>query len=212
MKMFFVYFATLALSLLPMELRAEANALAASGVYGELLLGVDPQTQAMTGYYLNGTGMNSQNNGPQFSCIFYLTGKKAGESWAIQTWFPADAKKSIISGEIRFLPGAAGKPPAIALKLKEAPPGCAMAAPDLAQAEGENLPLDTPGQWTEVRVVAAKQAHFYDSPSAPAPRKGYVVQGDALRVWAKQAAWVQVDYEGKNKGWVKEGDLYPNHP
>lgn len=203
---------SLSFLLFPLALLAAGNNPATSGVYAELLVGVDPQTQTVTGYYQNGTGSNADHSGPQFSCVFYLVGKKTGESYAVQTWFPGDPKlKKLIGGELRWTAGE-GKNPALLLKLKELPGGCGMVDPDLASPQGEQMLLDTPGQWREVRVVAAKRAHFFENPEAIAPRKSYVVQGDGLRVWEQRPGWVQADFEGKNKGWVKEEDLYPNQP
>ncbi|MCE9624569.1 MAG: hypothetical protein K8R69_03805 [Deltaproteobacteria bacterium] len=191
-------------------LRAETGA-AISGVYGELTVGVDPQNQSLSGYYQNGTGSNG-SGGSQFSCLFYLVGKKQGAAYAIQTWFPGDGKKEVIAGELRFISAAGAEPASVQLKLKQEPGGCGMVDPDLASTEGSRLIQDAAGQWKSVRVVSAKRAHFFESPDAIAPRKTYVVQGDALRVWDQKPGWVQADFEGKNKGWVKETDLFPAMP
>ena len=110
---------------------------ASSGVYGELTLGVDPQGQALSGYYENGTGSNG-SGGPQFSCLFYLLGKKTGNDvYAVQTWFPGDSKKEIIAGELRFTAAAGGNPASVQLKLKQEPGGCGMVDPDLANRHCE---------------------------------------------------------------------------
>jgi hypothetical protein len=163
----------------------------------------------LTGYYLNGTGAGP-GGGPQFSCIFYLTGRQQGEVYAVQSWFPGDRKsKQVIAGELRFLPGT---PASVQLKLKTEPGGCGMVDPDLAKPEGSTLRLDTPGTWREVRVAAAKQAYFYANPEEATKKKTYVVQGDALRVWEKRPGWAFADFEGKTKGWVREADLYPASP
>lgn len=195
-------------SLLAILTLAPASGIAApaslSGVYGSLTLGLDPQSQELTGYYQNGTGLDAEGKGPQFNCTFFLRGKKSGDSYKVQTWFPGDPAATKISGQLKA-DGAA-----IVLKLSELPGGCAMVDPDLAKPEGETMPQDSPGTWTGVRVISAKRAHFYESPNAPAPRKTYVVRGDGVRVWEKKPGWVMVDYEGRNKGWMKAEDLFPD--
>lgn len=195
-----------------LPLPAIGAAASVSGVYGELTVGFDSQTQTVTGYYVNGTGSNPSGNGPQFSCIFYLSGKKTGAAVAIQTWFPGDPKNTKIAGELQWVPASGGKAAGLSLKLKEEPGGCGMVDPDLASPQGSQLSQDASGAWIEVRVVSAARAHFYDSPEAAAPRKTYVVKGDGLRVWEKKPGWVLADYEGRNKGWIQEKDLFPDHP
>jgi len=194
-----------------LPLSAFSASASVSGVYGELTLGFDSQTQAVTGYYVNGTGSNPNGNGPQFNCIFYLAGKKTGDTVAIQTWFPGDPKNTKIAGELHLTPDSSGsKAAGLSLKLKEEPGGCGMVEPDLASPQGTQLSQDSSGAWIEVRVVSAPRAHFYDSPESVAPRKTYVVKGDGLRVWEKKTGWVLADYEGRNKGWIPEKDLFPN--
>ena len=177
----------------------------ASGIYGELQIGVDPKTNVVTGYYVSGTGVSPDGSGPQFSCIFYLTGKKEGEKASVETYFPGDKKREIIPGELQFLPEA-GIGPALRLKMKALPGGCAMVAPTLK--EGEQMTRTKAGEWVEIRVVKAKRAHFFESPEAVAPRKTYVVQGDGVQVYESRPGWVLADFEGRNKGWLKEEDLY----
>ncbi|MFO1463278.1 MAG: hypothetical protein U1F66_05840 [bacterium] len=206
-------FFVLALSCLAPDLRAAGSAAPASGVYGELTLGYDPQSQTLSGYYQNGTGQDASGQGPLFSCIFALLGKRQGEGFAVQTWFPGEGKaQQVISGRLQFLAGAGAEPGSVRLKLDEEPGGCGMVDPDLAKAEGSQRTLDTPGSWTAVRVVSAKRAHFYGSPEAVAPRKTYVVRGDGLRVWEQKPGWVLAEFEGRNRGWIQEKDLFPTRP
>lgn len=181
-----------------------ASASNLSGVYGSLTLGLDPQSQELTGYYQNGTGMDAEGKGPQFNCTFFLRGKKSGDSYQVQTWFPGDPTSTKIKGQLKVSGGA------IALKLSELPGGCAMVDPDLAKPEGESMTQDATGNWIGIRVISAKRAHFFEDPTAVAPRKTYVVRGDGVRVWEKKPGWVLVDYEGRNKGWIKTEDLFPD--
>lgn len=139
----------------------QASALLISGVYGSLLLGLDPQTQILTGYYLNGTGLDSKHGGPQFRCSFYLRGTKTSEGFNINTWFPGDPTTTQVSGKI-LLPGAASAAStSVIVKLNQMPGGCGMVDPELAQSDGETFTQDALGHWSEIRVVSAPrlQAH-----------------------------------------------------
>ena len=174
-----------------------------SGFYESLQIAVNPKTNEVTGYYVSQTGLGPDGVSPQFSCIFYLTGKKEGERASIQTYFPGDKMpRKTISGEIKFSP----ETHSLWLKLKESPPG-SMACPTVA--EGEQMTRDSAGEWIEIRAVKAKRSHFFESPQAIAPRKTYVVQGDGVQVFETRPGWVLATFEGKNKGWLKEEDLYP---
>jgi hypothetical protein len=139
-----------------------------------------------------------------FSCIFYLTGKKEGNRASIQTYYPADKKREIISGEIIFIP----EQEALRIKLKESPPG-SMACPDVVQGDLQVRNSKPESEWLEIRVVKAPRAHFFETPEATAPRKTYVVEGDGVEVLEKRLGWVLATFRGKNKGWLKEKDLYP---
>ncbi len=87
-----------------------------------------------------------------------------------------------------------------------------MVAPELVAPSGISLLQDTPTTWIEVRVVSASRVHFYDSPSAPTPRKAYVVKGDGLGVLEAQSGWLRVEFQGRSMGWIKESDLYQLTP
>jgi hypothetical protein len=174
-----------------------------SGFYGLFQIAVNPKTQAVTGYYVSQTGLGPDGVSPRFSCIFYVTGKKEGEKVSIQTYYPED-KKEIILGEIKFFP----ENNSLRLKLKEQPNG-SMACPMVASEEGDQMIRDSAAEWIEIRVIKAKRSHFFESPEAIAPRKTYVVQGDGVQVYESRPGWVLATFEGKNKGWLKEKDLYP---
>lgn len=59
------------------------------GVYDELLIGYEPSTQTVTGYFHSETGAG------QYSCIFYLNGKLSGRTARIESYFPETPKDRI---------------------------------------------------------------------------------------------------------------------
>jgi hypothetical protein len=71
-------------------LTAHAQRSMVSGDYGDgMLIGVDPATQAVTGYFSAQTGQG------QFSCIFYLTGKLGSAKIPVSTYFPGTPAEKI---------------------------------------------------------------------------------------------------------------------
>lgn len=173
-----------------------------SGNYDGLLVGIDQQG-ILTGYFESSTG-----NG-QFSCIFFVSGKLDNLKIRIDSWFPADRDPNeVIKGTIEALPEN-GKP-AIRVTLKEEHGGCWNV--QHFASEPASFKLTEEGVWQAVRVVAVKKAYFYDDELGARPRKAYVVQGNALRVFAWRSGRAQVEYvnsEGKRtRGWISERDLY----
>ncbi len=173
-----------------------------SGDYDGLLIGVDQQG-ILTGYFESSTG-----NG-QFSCIFFFSGKFNGPTTRMDSWFPADRDpKEVIPGTIEALANNGRN--AIRVMLKEEHGGCWNVRH--FASEPTSFRLAEEGAWQAIRVVSAKKAYFYDDSSRTHPRKAYVVQGNALRVFEWQSGWVRVEYvspERKStRGWISERDLY----
>jgi hypothetical protein len=192
--------------------RAEPGETEQSGNYQELMLAIDPKSGTLTGYYENGTGWDPEIQGPRFSCIFYVYGKKVGDQYKIQTWFPGEKNPEVITGELRFLPREKGTEfPTLLLRLDQEHGGCWNVNPDLAKPEGSQLSLQNAAPWIEVRVVQANRAHFFQKPDI-APTKAYVVRGDGLGILEKKPGWVRAVYRGKTTGWVKETDIFPSLP
>ena len=174
----------------------------ASGAYDNaLLLGVDPATGAVSGYF-----DMSRGEQPSFSCIFYLKGRLAGRSAAVDTYFPDDPKGDLIRGSLSAQ--AAGK---VRLALPTEHGGCAnvWAFADKTQpADFELQGVARP--WIAVRVVKAAKAYFSPSPDAP-HGKAYLVKGDGVGVRAARPGWVQAEFVGETRtssGWLPETDLY----
>ncbi|WP_296002282.1 hypothetical protein [Rugamonas sp.] len=173
-----------------------------SGDYGGLLIGVDQQG-TLTGYFESST-----KNG-QFSCIFFVSGKIGAPMVHVDTWFPADRDpKEVIAGTIEADAETGGN--AIRVALKEEHGGCWNV--QHFASEPASFRLTEVGTWQAIRVVSAKKAYFYEDSMGARPRKAYVVQGNALRVFEQQSGRVRVEYVSpenkRTRGWISERDLY----
>ena len=172
----------------------------ASGDYGgEMLIGVDPASHAVTGYYQSSTG-----NG-QFSRIFYLTGKADG---AIRTYFP-ETPAEVVTGRLT----RDGRD-SFRVRLAREHGGCWNVQHFADKDQPADFTLETAYPWISIAVVTSARAHFFGGPLSKAPRKSYVVKGDGLGVRAARPGWLQVDFIGGGKpvtGWVRRSDVYSAH-
>jgi len=194
--------------------RAEARPLR-PGAYGGLLLGYDPSTQVVSGYFQTGTGLSDPANadsGPQFSCIFYLKGKYLGDQATIETYDPGTPRDDLIRGTLTVR-----KDGSVKISLPEDHGGCAMAWSFAEDSPLTTFNLDAARPWTQIRVVRSKRAYFYDAPDRPAHRKAYLVRDDGVGVVGSAKGWLRVEYpspdeknaQAKRIGWMREADFYP---
>jgi hypothetical protein len=175
----------------------------AGGVYSDgLIIGVDPATRIVSGYY------SSQTGGGQFSCIFYLTGKLRGPSSQISTYFPGTPTSDLIKGELRLETRQTFQ-----VRLPSEHGGCWNVQHFADQAQPAAFTLESAHPWTSVAVVKSQRAYFFDTPASASHRKGYLVKGDGVGVRATRPGWLQVDYvdpDGKTaSGWIRQSDVYP---
>ena len=195
--------AALGMSLLlaPCAARA-ADAGLAGGDYGDgLLIGFDPATSAVTGYFSMKTG------GGQFSCIFYLSGKLRGATAAIDTYFPETPAEDRIKGELAVEPSQG-----LRVSLPTEHGGCWNVQHFADKAQPAEFTLQAAHPWTSVAVVQSDKAWFFDTPASATHRKGYLVKGDGVGVRASQPGWLLVDYVDGDKpvsGWIRQSDVYP---
>lgn len=174
----------------------------ASGAYDNtLLIGVDPASGAVSGYF-----DMTQGGQPSFSCIFYLKGRLAGPSASVATYFPDDPKGDLIRGSL-----SAQGPGKVRLALPSEHGGCGNVWQFADTTQPADFTLQGAKPWSSVRVVKAAKAYFYPTPGAAAHGKGYLVKGDGVGVRAAQAGWVQADFVGETRtssGWLRDADLY----
>jgi hypothetical protein len=178
----------------------------AGGAYeNTLLIGVDPATGVVSGYFDMTQGGAQGGGGPVISCAFYLKGRLAGRSAAIDSFFPDDPKGDLIRGSLSA--EGAGK---VRVALPSEHGGCGNVWQFADATQPADFALQTARPWTSVRVVRAAKAYFSPTPGA-AHGRAYLVSGDGVGVRAAQAGWVQVDFVGGTRtssGWLKETDLY----
>jgi len=178
------------------------GAQAVSGAYGSLTLGVEPASGVVTGYFREALVGNGSERAPQFVCAFALLGAPAGaDAYDVAAWSPGD-------GEV-FVGSLGVERDTVSLSFEDWPGGCA------AVLGGEaiyDFRLERRGDWTAVRVLAAK-AQFHDGPAGRA-LKPYVVPGDPVRVYATRDGWVDAAFAGGrgSRGWLAETALFPAEP
>ena len=194
-----------ALSLILAALAAPAVASAAaplvSGDYdGAILVAYNPASGEFSGYV-----DMTEDGTPSFSCIFYLHGKLAGASTAIETYYPG-TPRDVIKGKLIL-----SDPKHFRVVLVTDPGGCQNLQPFNDASVPATFDLADAHPWTSIAVVKSNKAYFYDAAGAAAHRKSYLVQGDGVGVRAAKPGWVQVDYTAGSapvSGWLKTSDLY----
>lgn len=174
----------------------------ASGAYeNTLLIGVDPATGVVSGYF----DMTQGGGPPVISCTFYLKGRLAGAKAAVDTFFSGDPKLDLIRGSL-----SAQGPGKVRLALPTEHGGCGNVWQFADPTQPADFALQDAKPWTSVRVVKAAKAYFYPAPGA-AHGRAYLVKDDGVGVRASQGGWVQADFVGGTRtssGWLKDTDLY----
>lgn len=174
----------------------------ASGAYDNtLLIGVDPATGAVSGYF----DMTQGAGPPVISCSFYLKGHITGQRAAVDTFYPQDSKGDLIRGTL-----SAQGPGKVRLALPSEHGGCGNVWQFADASQPADFALQNARPWTSVRVVRAAKAYFSPTPGA-AHGRAYLVNGDGVGVRAVQSGWVQADFVGGTRtssGWLRAGDLY----
>ena len=171
-----------------------------SGDYDSLLIGFDPATRIVSGYFQESTGRG------QFSCIFYLTGTWHRPDTPIRTWFPGTPADVIKGALVRKAKGR------FRVDLSDDHGGCWNVRHFADKDQPAEFDLETAHPWISIAVVKSDKAWFFDAPGSAAHRKAYVVQGDGLGVRAIRGQWLQVDFVGGSKpvsGWIRTSDVYP---
>lgn len=179
---------------------AEAGPFLESGVYGELLLAKNPNTQEVTGYFSSETG------GGQFSCVFYIAGKFSEDKMNVDTFVP-DTPGKIIKGTLNLV----GKKK-VRIHLAEEHGGCWNVMHFADETETAEFTLDTKyPKWIVIKVIKDKKVHFNETPTSGAPRKSYLVRGNPVGVLEAQGDWYRVEYVGGKKvtsGWIQKSAFY----
>lgn len=195
-------------SLAPAAIQALPEPLGQSGHYSAMTLGIDPQTQGISGHYESHTGWDEMLQAPRFTCSFYFTGQRQAEGYRIQSWSP-DAPNATdrINGNLSFTTQAGS--PSILVQLEEDHGGCWNV--QHFTGSGATLRLDQAGDWQTVRIVAQPRAYFHQKPHAASRQQSYVIPGDALKIYETRDGWVDAEFgrEPVTRGWIKASDLAP---
>jgi len=176
-----------------------------TGVYSDgLLMGFDPATGIVSGYFQSETGEG------QYSCIFYLSGKLSGPRSPISTYFPEEPADDLIKGELVLETSEK-----LQVRLQSEHGGCWNVRHFADKEEPAEFNLDSAHGWTRIAVVKSKRAYLFSDPTSANQRKAYVVKGDGVGVRATKPGWLQIDYidpDGKAvSGWIRQTDVYtPN--
>jgi hypothetical protein len=180
---------------------AAAQSKPQSGHYDTMTMVV--KGNAVSGVFSQERGDPRAGGGPQFSCVFLLQGKIAGDSAKVDTWFPGDAKH--IPGTLRFTPDGA------TLQLAEDQDGCPMTTGTMV-SEPYDMPRekDAAADWTGVALVTAKRSVLRSEPAESAKQTPYIVQDDQVAILGRKGDWVHAKYYGEKKaitGWLPVRDL-----
>jgi hypothetical protein len=172
-----------------------------SGDYGDgMLIGVNPATQAVTGYY------SAAGNDGQFSCIFYLTGRLGRSPVPVSTYFP-ETPAAKITGRL-FVEA----PDRFKVRLSAEHGGCWNVMHFADESYPAEFALVARHPWLSIAVVRSDRAYFFDTPTSPRHRAAYIVKGDGVGVRAVRPGWLQVDFlrDGKmTSGWIRQAEVFP---
>jgi hypothetical protein len=170
-----------------------------SGNYDGLIVGYEPKSNIVSGYF------NSETGNGQFTCMFYLKGKFENNHAKIESYFPGIEKDKIL-GQL-----SAPVPTRLLISLKKEHGGC-WNVRHFADRNPADFDLIKGYPWKSVRVVRAAKAYFYDSPQTEHHRKAYLIESDGVGVRSKKNGWLEVDYTSNEKpvsGWMKESAFFP---
>jgi len=171
-----------------------------SGKYDELKIAYNPENKLVTGYYFNGTG-DDRHGHSQFTCIFYLEGKLAGNKAKLVTYYPSDKKEIevgtlTVTGDNEFT-----------IKLAKDHGGCWNVQP--FEKEPVDFQLDQKEKWLEAKYVITPRAYFYNDKNDATKRKAYMVKGDVIYIDKIENGWLHCTYYNESDksttGWIKSG-------
>jgi hypothetical protein len=188
-----------------------AEAQVASGLYGNLTLGVNGAE--VTGVFADARAGKGTEEAPQFTCRFLLRGTAGADgkgAIAVTVWTPeaAEASAPQTKGTLTVEPGTAK------LSLEGEPPGCAETG-DQFVAKPYQEPAVKTGRWTAARMVSGAAVRLQEAPVSGSGDRGRVSKGEVVVVDRKIGPWLQVETVFTPKpmrGWLRESDLYGTEP
>ena len=172
------------------------TAMAASGVYEQLLLAITPNGT------VQGLFNNTSGQGVTQTCkIFFAGAAVEGSTIPLKTW---DAKGSKGSGSLNLNSQAV----TFSAKNYRQFAGCGMAGdPDLET--GEEFELTRATAWTALERISAAKAYLHGAAGDAKQPRSYVVKGDIVGLLGTASGWLHVEYvlptdtSKSVEGWIK---------
>jgi hypothetical protein len=190
--------ATLATPVIARPTPAPNLALESGSYSANMLIGADPATHTVSGYYEAYSGQK------KFSCVFALIGKLRGRSTPIQTYFPGD-RSGVIRG---VLVKSTRRRFAISLAAEHG--GCWNVQHFSDAKQPAQFELRAAYPWILVAVVKRPGTYLLDSIGSGS-RQAVLNKGDGVGVRAVRRQWLQVDFISGRKpvtGWIRQSDVY----
>jgi len=171
-----------------------------SGIYGELKIAINKNTNKVTGFYENGTGYDESTGNSKFSCIFYIEGKLVNNKSFIWTYFPADTDN--ITGTLII------DNKVIKVHLQKEHGGC-WNLQHFSDKEPASFAIDTEKPWIQIQYAIKEKVYFYSDKHESSKRNAYILKGNIVYIEKIDGDWVYCSYLGKKmtKGWVKLSEL-----
>lgn len=175
----------------------------ATGEYTSgLKIAYDSQTNKLTGYYENYTGLDEATNTPLLSCLFYMEGILEENTAKLTTYYPSDQPDEYISGTLELVSSSG-----LTIKLSEEHGGCWNVQHFADEPATFSLEKETP--WVQIRFIKSDKAFFYANGAMKKKQKSYVVRNDFVCIEKIEGKGAYCTFYGKQitKGWLKTADL-----
>lgn len=136
-----------------------------------LKLSLDNNTHIATGFFENYSGWDEKTKRPTFSCIFYLHGRIKGRISKIETYFPDDSSKDLITGTIEIIDSITVK-----IKLRKDHGGCWNIQKFTGEAvDAVEFRIENKANWVQIRYVRSGKAFFYKDGLTDQKLKSYLI-------------------------------------
>lgn len=178
----------------------QTNLTSGSGIYGELKIAINKNTNKVTGFYEDGTGYDESRGNSKFSCIFYIEGKLVNNKAFINTYFPADTDN--ITGTLSI-----GNK-VIKMHLQSEHGGC-WNVQHFSDKEPTSFTINEQKSWIQIQYAIKERVYFYADQQESSKRNAYILKGNIVYIENIVGDWVYCSYLGKKitKGWIRETDL-----
>jgi hypothetical protein len=189
----------------------------AHGENGVVIIGVNPNTKILSGYYES----SDITGNITAECKFFFSGKVTISNVIpvkIVTAYPAfvEDKSAPINGKIEALPGSNMEN--LAIYPSKIPRSCDWlysGLPSYVPPIGFTLEsglaneFSRKGDWQAVDIIRSKRAYFHSQPNDNSKGKAFVVAGDVIYIYAEDHDWYYAKFRNTKKetsGWIRKID------